>query len=221
MNLSKERMDHITRLVEGGFPLKTDEVEDLHGMNYHLYCLCDTYQAMKISAENEAEKLKAENERLQRFETAYKEFSDKTDWVRPAAQELGMHVADILRKRCDDLNSHNRAQADEIVRLRSQQLHWVTQPGNGLIRCVSDERYRKFAPSIRARYEPIVIQESEVLRRNAERYRYLREGVATVANSRREILVMEDFTAPVGDFPSGAEMLDAAVDAALAQEQQP
>lgn len=64
MNLSRERMDHITRLVEGGFPLKTDEVEDLHGMNYHLYCLCDTYQAMKIRAENEAETLKAENERL-------------------------------------------------------------------------------------------------------------------------------------------------------------
>lgn len=64
MNLSKERMDHITRLVERGFPLKTDEVQDLHGMNYHLYCLCDTYQAMKIRAENEAETLKAENGRL-------------------------------------------------------------------------------------------------------------------------------------------------------------
>jgi hypothetical protein len=62
----------------------------------------------------------AEIERLQRFETAYKEFSDKADWVRPnaAAHELGMHVADILRKRCDDLTSHNQAQAGEIVRLR-------------------------------------------------------------------------------------------------------
>lgn len=68
----------------------------------------------------EVEGLRAENERLQRFETAYKEFSDKTDWVRPSAatHELGMHVADILRKRCDDLTSHNQAQADEIVRLR-------------------------------------------------------------------------------------------------------
>lgn len=67
-----------------------------------------------------AEQLKADNERLQRFETAYKEFSDKTDWVRPnaAAHELGMHVADILRKRCDDLTSHNQAQAEEIKALR-------------------------------------------------------------------------------------------------------
>jgi len=64
MDLSRERMDHITRLVEGGFPLKTDEVEDLHGMNYHLYCLCDTYQAMKIRAENEVETLKAQNQTL-------------------------------------------------------------------------------------------------------------------------------------------------------------
>lgn len=68
----------------------------------------------------EAEALRKENERLQRFETAYKEFSDKTGWVRPnaAAHELGMHVADILRKRCDDLTSHNQAQADEIKALR-------------------------------------------------------------------------------------------------------
>ena len=65
--------------------------------------------------------LATEIERLQRFETAHKEFSDKTDWVQETAHwsELGMHRADILRKRCDDLTSHNQAQADEIVRLRS------------------------------------------------------------------------------------------------------
>lgn len=77
-----------------------------------------------IAASNPAAVLDliAEIERLKRFETAYKEFSDKTAWVRPnaATQELGMHVADILRKRCDDLTSHNQAQADEIVRLRKQ-----------------------------------------------------------------------------------------------------
>ena len=68
-------------------------------------------------------RLEAEVERLQRFETAYKEFSDKTDWVRPnaAAQELGMHVADVIRKRCDDLTAHCQAQADEIVRLRKER----------------------------------------------------------------------------------------------------
>jgi hypothetical protein len=75
-----------------------------------------------IAAANPAAVLEliVEIERLQRFETAYKEFSDKTEWVRPdaAAHELGMHVADILRKRCDDLTSHNQAQAEEIVRLR-------------------------------------------------------------------------------------------------------
>lgn len=62
----------------------------------------------------------AKIERLQRFEIAYQEFSDKTDWVQETAHwsELGMHRADVLRKRCDDLNSHNQAQADEIVRLR-------------------------------------------------------------------------------------------------------
>ena len=78
-------------------------------------------EVMRSQAE-QIEQLKAENERLQRFETAYKEFSDKTDWVRPnpATQELGMHVADILRKRCDDLTAHCQAQADEVVALREE-----------------------------------------------------------------------------------------------------
>jgi hypothetical protein len=69
------------------------------------------------------DQLRAEIERLQRFETAYKEFSDKTDWVQETAHwsELGMHRADVLRKRCDDLTSHNQAQADEIVRLRKER----------------------------------------------------------------------------------------------------
>lgn len=55
----------------------------------------------------ERDQLKAENERLQRFETAYEEFIDKTDWVQKTMKEseLGMHRADVLRKRCEDLTS--------------------------------------------------------------------------------------------------------------------
>lgn len=79
-------------------------------------------------------RLEAEVERLQRFETAYKEFSDKTDWVQESAHwsELGMHRADVLRKRCNDLTSHNQAQADEIVRLRKDaSLHENLQRAAG------------------------------------------------------------------------------------------
>ena len=55
------------------------------------------------------------------YERAYQKFTDKTDWVRPdpARHEIGMHVADILRKRCDDLTVHCQAQADEIKALRA------------------------------------------------------------------------------------------------------
>ncbi|NBB11800.1 hypothetical protein [Pseudomonas sp. SLFW] len=61
----------------------------------------------------------AEIERLQHFEVAYKEFSDKTDWVQETAHgsELGMHRADVLRKRCDDFASHLQAQADQLKKL--------------------------------------------------------------------------------------------------------
>ena len=96
-------MSEVTRGIIG-MPLHLAMSSELSRMQFHA---C-------------AQGLLAEVERLQRFETAYKEFSDKTDWVQETAHwsELGMHRADVLRKRCDDLTSHNQAQADEIVRLR-------------------------------------------------------------------------------------------------------
>lgn len=41
------------------------------------------------------------------------------------------------------------------------QLWWVTEPGNGLIRCVPDAKYRKFSPSIRARYTPVLHRQDQ------------------------------------------------------------
>ena len=88
--------------------------------------------------------LVAEIQRLQRFETAYKEFIDKTNWVRPnpATRELGMHVADILRKRCDDLTSHCQAQAEEIKALRaaSTPQHAGHIPGGAIADDVTGQR---------------------------------------------------------------------------------
>jgi predicted RNase H-like nuclease (RuvC/YqgF family) len=75
------------------------------------------------------QKLKAEIERLQHFEAAYKEFSDKTDWVQETAHwsELGMHRADVLRKRVDQLKAENtdlhatlQAAKGEIERLKGE-----------------------------------------------------------------------------------------------------
>lgn len=66
--------------------------------------------------------LKAENERLQKFEAAYTEWSDKTDWVQETIQgyELGMHRADVLHKRCRDGAFHQQAQADRIKELMAE-----------------------------------------------------------------------------------------------------
>lgn len=43
----------------------------------------------------------------------------------------------------------------ERDRLLASKLYWVAPAGSGLVRCVTDERYRKFAPSIRAKYDPV------------------------------------------------------------------
>jgi hypothetical protein len=61
--------------------------------------------------------------------------------------------------------------------------------------------------------------ENAELRRDAERYRYLRDGACTVALSRRELIVIEDIDAIPGDFENGGEMLNAALDQLIAKEQ--
>lgn len=43
----------------------------------------------------------------------------------------------------------------ERDRLLASKLYWVAPAGSGLVRCVTDERYRKFSPSIRAKYDPV------------------------------------------------------------------
>lgn len=55
------------------------------------------------------EELEAEVERLKRFETAYKEWHDKTAWVQDTQQkgEWGMHRADVLKKRIEALEAEN------------------------------------------------------------------------------------------------------------------
>lgn len=45
---------------------------------------------------------------------------------------------------------------EQVEQLRASKLYWVAAPGSGLVRCVTDARYRKFSPSIRARYSPVV-----------------------------------------------------------------
>ena len=79
-------------------------------------------QAMLETAYSERDQLKAENERLQKFEAAYMEWSDKTDWVQETIQgyELGMHRADVLHKRCRDGAFHQQAQADHIKTLMAE-----------------------------------------------------------------------------------------------------
>lgn len=53
---------------------------------------------------------KAEVERLRRFEAAYIEWQEKTEWVQADAKpkELGKHRADVLRERIEALSANHR-----------------------------------------------------------------------------------------------------------------
>jgi len=195
-----------------------------------------------------AQGLLAEVERLQRFETAYKEFSDKTDWVQETAHwsELGMHRADVLRKRCDDLTSHNQAQADEIVRLRAIETF------EDAVACVFDnlkysaantdekawderledlaEDVIEYAPRYKKQWKDIIKlsrekdsleAENDALRKDAGRYRWLQTQVENCEWMAGTSTITDKFGSVSEERVSGAEDLDQTIDAAMAQEQQP
>ena len=74
-------------------------------------------------AMDERDKLRAEFERLSRFEAAYNEWQDKTEWVQTAvstgalpARYLGMHRADVLRAEV------------EALRKDAERYRWLRNP---------------------------------------------------------------------------------------------
>lgn len=108
-----------------------------------------------------------------------------------------------IRDERDQLKAENEA-------LRSTNLWWVTDPGNGLVRCVPDERYRGFSPSIRARYSPVAVKEDEALGKDAERYRFIR-GYYTKVSVEIAIPGFES------DWVTG-DQADKEIDAAMSKE---
>jgi len=56
----------------------------------------------------QAEKQDAELRRLHEFKLAHKEWVAKTDWMKAAPFELGMHKADVLKQRIDRLHEVNK-----------------------------------------------------------------------------------------------------------------
>lgn len=68
---------------------------------------------------------------------------------RLRAELAGLRTGfDAQNKLIATLNTENE-------KLLASKLYWVSPAGSGLVRCVPDDRYRKFSPSIRARYEPV------------------------------------------------------------------
>ncbi len=70
----------------------------------------------------------AEVERLRRFEAAYLEWSNKTDWVQQTAapKELGMHRADVIKQRFDTLRAQ-LAERDALLRMQDSLLEEAYQ----------------------------------------------------------------------------------------------
>jgi hypothetical protein len=156
--------------------------------------------ALEIANERreERDQLKAENERLQQFEAAYTEWSDKTDWAQETIQgcEWGMHRADVLHKRCRDGALHQQAQADRIKVLMAEveTLHKAAEQQSSAAPGFGEAFYKvaEFAGVTGARpYPPMQVFEDEIvpalaaLVKDAGRYRWFREHSLQIVSTAR------------------------------------
>lgn len=91
----------------------------------------------------------------------------------------------------------------ENEKLRNSSMLWQCKPGIGLIRCVPDSRYQKFSPDIRQHYFPVLMVEDGSLRKDAERYRWLRKTSIPLEGH---------------DFLSTGEILDFRIDDKISKE---
>lgn len=81
---------------------------------------------------NERKALQAEVERLKKFEAAYMEWSNKSEWIRSIAEpkDLGKHLADIVREKFERLS-------DECTkeRLHRKSVELSANQDNGRMAC--------------------------------------------------------------------------------------
>lgn len=73
----------------------------------------------------EIAELRAEVERLRRFELANNLWHEKTEWVQETArpQELGMHRADVLKRRIEKLEAEVERLREEINLMRARVVY--------------------------------------------------------------------------------------------------
>lgn len=156
------------------------------------------YRMHKETETREMRDLKAENERLKRFEIACVDWTAKTDWVQETIQgcEWGMHRADVLHKRCRDGALHQQAQADRIKVLMAEvdtlrkaaEQHSSAAPGFG----EAFYKVAEFAGVTGARpYPPMQVFEDEIvpalaaLVKDAGRYRWFRDHSLQIVSTAR------------------------------------
>jgi hypothetical protein len=104
----------------------------------------------------------AEIERLQGFEAAYKEFSDKTDWVQETAHwsELGMHRADVLRKRVDAFKAENETLHKDAERYRWLRAETGSGPNIQVSEWIGPHEYRLYTEELDAAIDNALSEES-------------------------------------------------------------
>ncbi|MGS0941602.1 hypothetical protein ACVA51_13720 [Pseudomonas luteola] len=161
-----------------------DENERLNKQVDILTADCASLRADRDAFGQNAIDIKAENERLKKFETAYMQWIDKTEWARALVEpkELGKHLADVMRERIERLR-------EEVERL-SNALEVAE-------RSVENEVKRRNQYALES---DELDRQVEALKADAERYRHMRENADTMHWEnmlKADIETLEDIDAAI------------------------
>ncbi|RMV69996.1 hypothetical protein ALP05_02336 [Pseudomonas caricapapayae] len=160
-------------------------------------------------------KLQAENRRLRQFETALSEWADKTEWLRKSVEpkELGMHLADVMKERIDQL---------QALSVTNILMDVVPGDGNGLE--VYAKSVREVVEALSSQYyalENVADERDQLqaqcdeLEKDAGRYRWLRDTDRVGYEPDDEIIGHLVVGQAEGDDILWLDNLDHAIDAAM------
>ena len=158
MNLSAENIGKIRELVRSGYPLKARDAKDLLGHNDHLVELLEARGRLMLGVEIERDQLKAENEALRK---------DQTDWQAECLKRGFEYV-----RESDD--HYVLADVPEMADLLGSMLGVE-------VRSKENDGYEEANSQLSEQIEGLIntIHSQESMRKDAERWRFVRNPTAT------------------------------------------
>lgn len=105
------------------------EVQHSSGLQHELNVFKSEVSDIVMATDEKEAVLRARIQELERYKKAWEEWQEKTDWVQATSRpkELGMHRADVLKLRIQELESEAEYNARILGASAEKELHLLSR----------------------------------------------------------------------------------------------